>query len=126
MKKTLISLGSAMILGLPALVFAATEFDTGYVDSLIKGGSNILKDLLLFLISLAVVWFIWNVVRYSMADDEEKKGKAKEQMISGIIAITVIVAIWGIVSILVSMFFGGSGANGSAPQNLDSMIPTVK
>ena len=93
MKKILIS-ASILLSSLPAIALAANTVKLGYLDSLITGATGLTKNLLVFLISLAVVWFIWNVIKYTMSSDEEAKGKAKSQMIWGVIAIAVIVSIW--------------------------------
>lgn len=121
MKKTLISLGSLSIsLALPVLALAQT-FKTGYINSIINGGLRILSILIVLLISLATVWFIWNVIKYSMSSEEDDKAKAKSQMINGIIAIAVIVSIWGLVGLLQGMF----GVNSiGATTGLENMIPT--
>jgi uncharacterized membrane-anchored protein len=95
--------------------------NTSYLTSLIIGGLRVLNGLVILLVSLAVVWFMWNVIKYSMSSEDDGKTKAKEQMIHGIIAIAVIVSVWGIVYLLQSMFLGG--ANGSAPAGLNNMIP---
>ena len=121
MKKISISLASIITIGLPVLAFADVKLT--YVASLINGGLFIVRGLLVFLISLAVVWFIWNVIKYSMSEEDDGKAKAKEQMIHGIIAIAVIVSVWGLVAILQNAFLGGT--NGSAPDGLDTMIPNV-
>ncbi len=118
MKKILIIIGSIASLSLPVLVLAAAN--TSYITSLITGGLTIIRNLIIFLISLAVVWFIWNVIKYSMSSEDDDKTKAKEQMIHGIIAIAVIVSIWGLVYLLQSIF--GVGA-GPAPTGLGNMIP---
>lgn len=120
MKKIFISSVSFLTLCLPMLVLA-DEVKTGYIKSLITGGIELTRNALVFLISLAVVWFIWNVIQYTISDDEEKKGKAKEQMIWGIIGIAVIVSVWGLVSLLRNMFL--SGTTNTAPTDLNSMIP---
>ncbi len=124
MKKKLISLISFCTLTVPLFVLADTtpKLD-GYLKDLITQATGLLKYLLTFLIALAVVWFIWNVVRYSMSEDEGGKAKAKDQMIHGIIAIAVIVSIWGLVSLLQTAFIGGNA--GTAPSTLDSMIPSA-
>lgn len=71
-----------------------------------------LKMALPLIISLAVVWFVWNVFRYMIAGDEEAKSKAKTDMIWGIVAIFVMVSVWGLVGILQSTFgTSGAGAN---------------
>ncbi len=121
MKKILFSVGSLFTLSLPILASAQT---LGYMASLFSQGTTLLKNILIFLVSLAVVWFIWNVIRYTISEDEDKKAGAKSQMINGIIAITVIVSIWGLVSILQTMF----GAGGKGVTNVfDStkMIPGI-
>jgi hypothetical protein len=69
--------------------------------NLIKG---LLSTALPIIISLAVVWFIWNVFRFIMSSDEEGKKKAKVDMIWGIVGIFVMVSIWGLVAILQSTF----------------------
>jgi hypothetical protein len=92
-----------------------------YLTNLTTQGKNLLTNLVTFLVSLAVVWFIWNVIQYSIAADEDKKSAAKSQMINGIIAIAVIVSIWGLVTILQTMF----GATSNNAQNID-LLPDAE
>jgi uncharacterized membrane protein len=92
----------------------------GYFQTLTDSGKTLLNSLVTFLVSLAVVWFIWNVIQYSIAADEDKKSAAKSQMINGIIAIAVIVSIWGLVAILQNMF----GATDNAAKTI-KLLPTV-
>jgi uncharacterized membrane protein YidH (DUF202 family) len=122
MKKILISIGSVVSFGLPMLVLAAGPNLNGYLGTLIKSGTSLLQNVLVFLIALAVVWFIWNVIRYTLSEDEEKKGKAKSQMIWGIVAIAVIVSVWGIVGLLQGAFGLNQGTTGFQG-NTGSMIP---
>jgi len=96
----------------------AQRVNTTYLSSLISGAKSLLDQLVVFLVALAVVWFIWNVIRYTISADEEKKGEAKNQMIYGIIAIAVIVSIWGLVAILQSIFGVNSGAAGDVTKLL--------
>ena len=95
----------------------------GKVNEMIIGATGLLRSALVLLIALAVVWFIWNVIKYSMSGEEDGKEKAKEQMIHGIIAIAVIVSIWGIVAILQSMFISGGNSVTGVNNNLGGMIP---
>ena len=62
------------------------------------------------IISIAVVWFVWNVFQYAVAGDEDKKKEAKGQMIWGIVGIFVMVSVWGLVGILQSTFQTGGGS----------------
>ena len=65
------------------------------------------------LMSLAVVSFIWGVIQYVInSDDENKKSKGRDFMIWGILALTVMVSIWGLVAILGNTF----GINNVIPQ----------
>ena len=103
---------------MPMLALAQTA-NTTYLSSLINGAKTLLDQLVVFLIALAVVWFIWNVIRYTMSSDEEKKAAAKGQMIWGIIAIAVIVSVWGLVAILQSIF----GVNSTGAGDVSNLLP---
>ena len=49
--------------------------------------------------------FVWGVVQYVInADEESKKSKGKQFMIWGIIALTVMVSVWGLVKIVGDTF----------------------
>jgi len=103
------------VLALPMAAFAQAavvttrNVNSSYLSGVITAVKGLLDQLIVLLIALAVVWFIWNVIKYAMSSDEEGKKKAKDQMIWGIIAIAVIVSIWGLVAILQNMFGVGTG-----------------
>ena len=55
--------------------------------------------------SLAVAAFVWGVVQYVInSDDEAKKSKGRDFMIWGIIGLTVMVSVWGLVKVVSSTF----------------------
>lgn len=55
--------------------------------------------------AIAMVMFIWGVVQYVINSDEEaKKAKGKQFMIWGIIALTVMIGVWGLVGIVGNTF----------------------
>lgn len=122
MKKILIIIGSVITLGLPVYIYAASPKIDGYLGDLFEQGLNLFRIIVMFLISLAVVWFIWNVIQHTISDDEDKRSKAKEQMIWGIVGITVMMSVWGIVAILQTAF--GIGGSNTVPTNLN-FIPGV-
>jgi len=103
MKKVL---ASVIAFGLPVLA-SAQSFD--YFQRLLGQFKGLLNTLVVILISLAVVFFIWNVFKYIMAGDAVEKGKATTGMISGIVGLAVIVSIWGLVTLLKSVFGVGQG-----------------
>lgn len=75
--------------------------------------NDLLGAVLPFLISLGVLYFIWGVVQYVIADSDEAKTKGKDKIIYGIIGLTVIVSLWGLVFLVVDTF--GVGKNNLAP-----------
>lgn len=86
---------------LPFLAFA----QAGSIEEVMDTIFNLLNQLIPILISIAVVWFIWGVVQFVTAGaDEEKRKGGRNTMIFGIIAIFVIVAVWGLVNILEGTF----------------------
>lgn len=126
MKKIIkIAIGSASLL--PFMAFAQTapsNFDGGdYVGGFLGKVYEWVNFSVTILIVLAVAWFIWNVVSYTMSSDDKKKEAAKSQMIWGIIAIAVIVSVWGLVTFLQG-FFGVDKTNSSEVIPSD-YIPTV-
>jgi ABC-type thiamin/hydroxymethylpyrimidine transport system permease subunit len=51
-----------------------------------------------------VVYFVWGVVQYVIASDEEAKKTGRNRMIYGIIGLVVIVSMWGLVGIVRQTF----------------------
>ncbi len=57
------------------------------------------------LLALAMAMFLWGVVQYVINDAEEaKKAKGRQFMIWGLIGLTVMVAVWGLVAIIGNTF----------------------
>lgn len=67
------------------------------------GTCTISKSLIPLLISIAVAGFIWGVaILVINPDNEDKKKQGKQFMIWGIIALFVIISVWGLVGVLSS------------------------
>lgn len=64
------------------------------------------KSIIPFIFALAVVMFIWGAVKFFIinADEEAKRAQGKQFMIWGIIALAVMVSVWGLVAILGNTF----------------------
>lgn len=97
----------------------ATIDDIG--DVLCKIGS-ILKSIIPVLILLGIVYFIWGIVRYVIADSEEVKKKGKDQIIYGLIGFVIIFALLGLVSIVINTF----GIEGQGTQLVSDFIQDNK
>ncbi len=115
-KKIHLTLGSAVgitaisaFMPWQALAFTCTygQFaGPGSIEYLLCKVIQIINNYIIpLLILLGVVWFIWGIIQFITAKDEETKGEARSTMIHGVIALFVIVAVWGLVQ-LVRNFFG--------------------
>lgn len=81
------------------------------IGKLICQIKEILNSIIPVLVALGVVYFVWGVVQYVIADGEEAKKTGKDRMIYGVIGFAVIVGLWGLVNIVVQTF----GLSGTAP-----------
>jgi len=113
MKKILFVVASVV---LPGVALAQS---TTYFQNLLTQFGRLLNQSVIVLISLAVVWFIWNVFGYiRSANDEEKKAHTAG-MVWGIIGLAVIVSVWGLVGLLQTTF----GVNSDSAQRIDKLLP---
>jgi len=86
----------------PSLAFAQAITD---VNSLTYKLTNLGNTFIQILIALAVIWIIFNVVRYIIgADSEEKRTTYGKAVLWGIVGLFVILSIWGLVRILSNTF----------------------
>jgi bacteriorhodopsin len=101
----------------PLSAFAATPIvDINSLSTRLTNIGNILIELL---ISLAVIWIIWSVVRYILAADQpDKRKELGKAILYGIVGLFVILSIWGLVNILSNTF----STNTAAPVN---QYPTI-
>lgn len=112
MKKTLSLAGT---FALPALALAAT------FNSIVAQVQDLLNLLIPILITLAVIYFFWGLANYILnAGDTEKKEEGRNIMIWGIVALFVMVSIWGLVGLIGSTFGIQQGGTGAG------FIPTVR
>ena len=118
MKKTLFT-GSAIVLSsLPFLALAQSSYSIQ--DKIIAPLSQIVSSLVPILMTLALVAFIWGLVKYIMAaGDPAGKAEGKNIMIGGVVALFVMASVWG----LTSAIGGALGLNnGNAPTS-SNLIP---
>lgn len=98
----------------PFVVFAADAF------SIITVINKILATIIPVLITLAVVYFIWGVIQYTVSNDEEAKKGARSKIIQGLIGLFIIVAFWGVIRLITNTF-------GVGPEQLNSnAIPCIQ
>lgn len=113
--KKIISFG-AVLGSFPLFTFAATAANA---FSILDTVNQILNWLIPILITVAVIYFIWGVIQYTVSQDEEAKKGARGKIIQGLIGLFVIVAFWGIISLITNTF-------GVGPQKLNKdAIPCI-
>ncbi|MBI5134039.1 MAG: hypothetical protein HZA81_01475 [Candidatus Taylorbacteria bacterium] len=94
----------ASVLAFPYLAFAQVSGNVSNLDGIFRFIKRLLDTVLPLIIALTVVWFVWGLFRMFTASDEEKKEKAKSTIIYGVIALFVMISIWGLVNILYNTF----------------------
>ena len=82
---------------LPVLASAATLLDT------LALANTFLNAAIGLFITLAIVIFFWGLIKY-LIEVGEKKAEGLQIMFYGVIAIFVMVSIWGIIRLLQSTF----------------------
>jgi hypothetical protein len=114
MKKTLLTLGSTAAMFAPLMASAATAGASA--QSIIGVIIGIVNTLIPFMLALALLAFFWGLVRYIWnSGDAEAQAAGKGIMIWGIIALFVMVAVWGLVGVVANTFNIGTGGSATAP-----------
>lgn len=91
----------SILLTLFTFPFVSLAQNPVWLNSLITGVGTIIPRILGVLIGLAVVLFIWGLIKFiAQSGDENAVAEGKMIMIWGVVAIFVIVSIWGIVALL--------------------------
>jgi hypothetical protein len=124
MRKSVISLVSALgLLALPIVASAqgivSTTPQQGIIG-LIQFANTALNDVMILFITLAIVAFFWNLVRYIFASGEGGKNRAKamQNIIYSIVAIFVMVSVWGIIHLLQATFGVNNSNSAETPAQI--------
>ena len=113
--KKIISFG--LVLGsFPFMALAVDE-----IGNIIAQLIGYLNYIVPALITIAVVYFIWGVISFMTSADEEQKKLGRAKIINGLIGLFVIVAFWGIISVVKNTF----GIGNVTGQNITPCIPTT-
>ena len=105
MKKFVIPAG---VLLLPGIALAAT------LEDVLNKFGDLINIAGPIVVGLALLYFFWGLANYIFSsDDPEKKESGRNIMIWGVIALFVMVSVWGLVNVISSTF------------NLDTSTPTI-
>lgn len=106
MKKALSALALSLAV-FPTLASAqnTAPLNTGGLINIINLGSDLINRLIPFIIALTVLVFLFGVFKFVFSGgDGDSRKEAQGYMIWGIIALFVMVSVWGLVNILVRSF----------------------
>jgi len=104
MKKAIGFIGA---FSLPMIALAQT------VESILSRIAGIINMLTIIVVALALLFFLWGLAKYIMSGPGEGQEAGRNMMIWGIIALFVMVSVWGLVRVLSNTL--GVGAGGTAP-----------
>lgn len=101
---------SLLFILFPTVLFAT---DDTWVVSLLSNSLTLIPQITTLLVAITLLVFVWGLTVFVRnAGDEKKLAEGKKFMVWGVIALTVIVSVWGIVGIMQIM----TGTGGIAPQ----------
>ena len=90
------------------------------IGDIITTVGGLINKVIPLLISVGVVYFVWGVVQFVIADGEEAKTKGRDHMIYGIVGLMAIFSMWGLVNIITKTFGINSGDSSVATQFINS------
>jgi len=98
MKRLLIG---SVLFALPVVALAVESPTLGNLDALVVALSSIVNLLLPLVVAIALLAFFWGLATFIFAaGNEDAKDRGKRIMIWGIIALFIMVAVWGIVAFI--------------------------
>lgn len=82
-----------------ALLLLPTMVSASGIKDLINALSGLIDTLIAILVALALAVFIWGLVKFiwRLGGDEEEVKEGKKLMVWGIVALFVMLSVWGIV-----------------------------
>lgn len=93
------------VLALLPVVAQAQAPQLNSLGDVLALATNIINQLMPFIVALAVLYFIWGVFQFVMASgDDEARKVGRTKMMWGIIGIFVMVSVWGLVNLLEGSF----------------------
>ena len=101
--RRVIGLVTTGVMALPALAFAQMSASQG-IMGVIQLAGRVFNALIGLMILLAIITFFYGVFKYLQDQSGEGKSKSLMMMVRGVIAIFVMVSIWGLVALLQNTF----------------------
>jgi hypothetical protein len=96
---------SMSVIFFPALVFAQNLSEIRNINNLSTRLIGIGNVVIYLLISLAIVYIIWNIVHYFIRPAGADRKEAGMNILWGIVGLAIIVSLWGLVNFLIQTFY---------------------
>ncbi len=103
MKKHISIITAGAILSMPMFAFAAAQ----NFGELVKIAISMVKSLIPLVIALSLLYFSWGLFQLVKTNNENAREDAIKMMTFGILALFVMVSVWGLVNILTTTVFAG-------------------
>ena len=98
-----------LLLAYPSAAFAAPAT----LKVLFLDIAKLFNAIIPILVALALLVFFWGVSKLILyADNEQKRREGINTIVWGLVALFVIVSVWGLVFVFTQTFFGTSGVPG--------------
>lgn len=88
---------------------------TGTLFGILCRVGQFLNAVVPVLIALAVVYFVWGVISFLIANTEEAKTTGRDRIIYGIVGLAIIIGMWGLVNLLRNTFDLNNSTNIELP-----------
>ncbi len=109
--------------GVSLIIFSLGNMDINYI---ILKASDIINVLIWFLVSLGVIYIVWNAVQFIRKAGTDDRAQYQSAILWGIVGLFIILSIWGLVNILRRTFNIGNAQNQiEAQQDINGLIVPV-
>ena len=85
-----------------------------YAKTLLQDFLKLIGILVPIITAFALIMLMWSAVELIRAGKDETRTEGRKKVMWGVIALFVLVSVWGIVVVLQGMFFKGGEANSNA------------
>ncbi len=93
---------SALGFALPVVAFAQTSPSLGNIEQLLQSIARLVNAALPIIVAVALLFFFYGLAKFILASggDEDARKAGKHIMIWGVVALFVMVSVWGLVAFL--------------------------
>lgn len=109
---------SSVLFAVPSIAFAQVTLQT-----LASSVLDVMDAIIPALVAVALVFLLWMILRFVRAgDNDDERSKAKNGLVAGIVAFTLMFSLWGVINLLLGTF-GFDGVDDKNPNvDVDEII----